>query len=85
MSRRGMPISGSGTRTEYPAGYEAVPSLMRRTSLGYSPTLACVLLRDELRRFEEEDLHNERCVVETQPSLTSGEYSSRRPGRGPPA
>lgn len=51
--------------TEYPAGYEDVPRLVRRSSLGYSPTLLCVLLREELRRFEEDDLHNERCVVET--------------------
>ena len=50
---------------EYPAGYEDVPRLVRRTQLGYSPTLLCVLLREELRRFEEDDLHNERCVVET--------------------
>lgn len=50
---------------EYPAGYEDVPRLVRRSSLGYSPTLLCVLLRDELRRFEENDLQNERCVVET--------------------
>jgi hypothetical protein len=50
--------------TEYPAGYEEVPLLVRRTALGYGPTLLCVLLRDELRRFEEDDLHNERCVVE---------------------
>jgi hypothetical protein len=51
--------------SEYPAGYEDVPRLVRRSSLGYSPTILCVLLRDELRRFEEDDLHNERCVVET--------------------
>jgi len=51
--------------SECPAGYEDVPRLVRRSSLGYSPTLLCVLLRDELRRFEEDDLHNERCVVET--------------------
>lgn len=50
---------------EYPAGYENVPRLVRRSPLGYGPTLLCVLLRDELRRFEEDDLHNERCVVET--------------------
>ena len=50
---------------EYPAGYEEVPRLVRRNSLGYGPTLLCVLLRDELRRFEEDDLHNERCIVET--------------------
>lgn len=51
--------------SEYPAGYEDVPRLVRRSSLGYGPTLLCVLLRDELRRFEDDDLHNERCVIET--------------------
>lgn len=50
-------------RTE---GYEALPRLFRRTSLGYEATLLCVLLRDEFRRFEDEDLDNERCVVETE-------------------
>ena len=50
---------------ECPPGYENLPKLTRRIALGYGPTLLCVLLRDELRRFEEEDLHNERCVVET--------------------
>ncbi|WP_164101157.1 DUF4194 domain-containing protein [Candidatus Laterigemmans baculatus] len=47
-------------------GYEQLPRLFRRTSLGYEPTLLCVLLRDEFRRFEDEDLDNERCVVETE-------------------
>jgi hypothetical protein len=51
--------------SEYPAGYEDIPRLVRRTSLGYGPTLLCVLLRDELRRFEEDDLNNERCVAES--------------------
>lgn len=50
---------------EYPAGYEDVPRLVRRSQIGYSPTILCVILRDELRRFEEDDLCNERCVVET--------------------
>lgn len=45
-------------------GYDRLPKLFRRTRLGYDPTLLCVLLREELRRFEEEDVHNERCVVE---------------------
>lgn len=40
-----------------------VPRLFRRTPLGYDATLLCVLLRDELRRYEEEDMQNERCVV----------------------
>ena len=36
-------------------GYERLPRLFRKTSLGYESTLLCVLLRDEYRRFEEED------------------------------
>lgn len=47
-------------------GYERLPRLFRKTPLGYDATLLCVLLRDEYRRFEEEDLDNERCVVETE-------------------
>lgn len=45
-------------------GYERLPRLFRRTPLGYDATLLCVLLRDEFRRFEDEDLDNDRCVVE---------------------
>lgn len=48
------------------AGYERLPRLFRRTALGYDATLLCVLLRDEYRRFEDEDLENERCVVEVE-------------------
>jgi hypothetical protein len=47
-------------------GYERLPRLFRKTPLGYEATVLCVLLRDEYRRFEEEDLDNERCVVETE-------------------
>src|SRR3954470_16827955 len=46
-------------------GYERLPRLFRKTPLGYEATLLCVLLRDDYRRFEDEDLDNERCVVET--------------------
>ena len=49
---------------ECPSDYSQLPKLMRRVSLGYCATLFAVLLRDELRRFDEQDLHNERCVVE---------------------
>lgn len=45
-------------------GYERLPRLFRKTPLGYEPSLLCVLLRDEYRRFEDEDLDNERCVVQ---------------------
>lgn len=50
---------------ELPAGYEELPKLIRRSKLGYDATMLCILLREELRRFEEEEVHNERCVVET--------------------
>ena len=43
--------------------FAAVPRLFRRTPLGYDSTLLCVLLRDALRQFEEEDVQNERCVL----------------------
>lgn len=48
-------------------GYERLPRLFRKTPLGYEATMLCVLLRDEYRRFEEEDLDNERCVVGIEP------------------
>jgi hypothetical protein len=48
------------------AGYERLPRLFRRTALGYDATLLCVLLREEYRRFEDEDLENERCVVDVE-------------------
>ncbi len=43
--------------------HEAVPRLFRRTPLGYEASLLCVVLRDLLRQFEEEDVQNERCVI----------------------
>jgi hypothetical protein len=46
-------------------GYEQLPKLIRKIRLGYDATLLCVLLREELRRYEEEEVHNERCAVET--------------------
>ena len=49
---------------ECPEGYEGLPKLIRKSRLGYDTTVLCVLLREELRRFEEEELHNERCVIE---------------------
>lgn len=48
---------------ERSGGYERLPKLFRKTPLGYDATLLCVLLRDEYRRFEDEDLDNQRCVV----------------------
>ncbi len=48
---------------EIPSEFAPVPRLFRRTPLGYEATLLCVLLRDELRQYEEEDVQNERCVI----------------------
>lgn len=48
---------------DLPEGYEPIPRLFRRVPLGYDATLLCVLLRDVLRQFEEEDVQNLRCVV----------------------
>jgi hypothetical protein len=48
------------------SGFERLPRLFRRTALGYDATLLCVLLREEYRRFEDEDLENERCVVDVE-------------------
>lgn len=50
---------------ELPAGYERLPKLFRKTSLSYSKTLLMVLLRDKLRRFDEEELHHDCCVAAT--------------------
>lgn len=48
---------------ELPADYESIPKLFHKVALGFEATLLCVVLRDELRRNEEEDLQNDRCVV----------------------
>jgi len=61
----GLAYLRQASEDEVPEGYERLPKLFRKTRLGYDATLLCVLLREELRRFEEEDVHNERCVVET--------------------
>ncbi len=45
-------------------GFEKIPKLYRKTRLGYEATLLCVLMRDCLRRYEEEDMDNQRCVVQ---------------------
>jgi len=48
---------------ETPEGYEALPNLMRKSKLGFDATLLAVLLREELRKFDENDLDSEACVV----------------------
>lgn len=48
---------------ERDADGDSLPRLLRRTPLTYDVTLLCVILRDELRRFENEDLDNTRPTV----------------------
>lgn len=48
---------------ELPEGYDGLPKMFRKTRLGYDATLLTILLREELRRFEEEEVHNQRCVI----------------------
>lgn len=48
----------------------AIPRLFRRQPLSYEQTLLCVLLREELRQFEETDVQNERCIVEQSDMLS---------------
>jgi len=51
------------TEEETPDGYEALPNLMRKSKLGFEATLLAVLLREELRKFDEHDLDSDACVV----------------------
>ncbi len=59
--------------------YADLPRLFRRTRLGYDTTLLCVLLREHLRRFEEEDLDSQKCIVDQSELLES--WKSFFPGR----
>lgn len=46
-----------------PPDYPSIPKLFRSVQLSFEASLLCVLLRDELRRFEEEIHRDSRCVV----------------------
>jgi len=46
-----------------PPDYPSIPKLFRSIALTFEASLLCVLLRDELRRFEEEIHRDSRCVV----------------------
>ncbi len=59
------------TEDEATDDYLNLPRLFRKTRLGYDTTLLCVLLREHLRRFEEEDLDSRRCVVDQRELLES--------------
>lgn len=47
----------------FPTDYPPMPTLFRKSRLGFDQSLLCVLLRDKLRQFEEEMQIDERCVI----------------------
>ncbi len=59
----GMAYLRQAEENEQTSEQEALPRLFRRSPLSYDATLLSVLLRDQLRQFEEEDLQNERLVI----------------------
>lgn len=70
-----------------PPEYPSIPKLFRSIRLTFEASLLCVLLRDELRRFEEEIRRDDRCVVEQSSlleiwqSLIPGEEDAVRANR----
>lgn len=68
------------TEEDLPEGYDAIPKLFRASRLSFGQTLLAVLLRDALRRFEEEETHDTRCVVEERVLLDS--WNSFFPNQG---
>lgn len=70
-----------------PPEYPSIPKLFRSVRLTFEASLLCVLLRDELRRFEEEIHRDDRCVVEQSSlleiwqSLIPGEDDTVRANR----
>ncbi len=72
---------------EFPPEYPALPKLFRSVKLSFEASLLCVVLREELRRFDEEIHHDGRCVVsqasllEIWQTLVPGETDSVRLNR----
>jgi hypothetical protein len=56
----------------------SLPRLFRRQPLSYEQTLLCVLLREELRQFEENDVQNERCIVQQGDLLSVWQATLRK-------
>jgi hypothetical protein len=75
----GMAYLRQLTEEEAADGYDAIPKLFRSSRLSYGQTLLCVILRDELRRFEEEEVRNERCVIEETALLDQWKTFFRHP------
>jgi hypothetical protein len=68
-----------GEVDDVPEGYDTIPKLFRASRLSFGQTVVAVLLREALRRFEEEQTHDARCVVEETDLLES--WKSFFPGQ----
>lgn len=64
---------------DLPTGYDAIPKLFRASRLSFGQTVLTVLLREALRRFEEEETRDSRCVIEEAELLES--WKSFFPGQ----
>lgn len=64
---------------EVSQGYFEMPKLFRRKTLGFGATVMAVILRDELRKFDESELEATRAVVagETLYELWNGLVSAQ--------
>ena len=60
----GMAFLRQMSDEETPEGYDVIPKLFHTSRLSYKQSILCVLLREEYRRFEEEEAHDEKCVVD---------------------
>ena len=56
---------------DLPEGYDGIPKLFRASRLSFGQTVLAVLLREALRKFEEEETHDARCVLEETELLES--------------
>ncbi len=67
------------TDDERDADGDRLPRLMTRTPLSLNVTMLCVILRDEYRRFEDNDLDNTRCTVTIDDLLST--WKSMQPSK----
>lgn len=60
----GMAYLRPTTDPSHPQDSDSIPRLFRRQPLSYDTTLLCVLLREELLRFEEQEMLADRCIIQ---------------------
>lgn len=76
----GMAFLRQMSDEETPEGYDVIPKLFHTSRLSYKQSILCVLLREEYRRFEEEEAHDEKCVVDESVLLDQWKALRLSPG-----